>query len=153
MRYVFLLIGILFALRNSVEAAEEYTISGAFNGCSYGKLYELEGGGILECREYNYFYEYRPSIIARGRNVIVIGDEKVEAYIHNGSVSDTKISDDFDGCEDGKVYNLDNGLIFQCKTNRYHYAYRPDVKIFFVEGQNPVILIDGETYDGEIFRR
>ena len=33
-----------------------YQIEGEFDGCEYGKLYPIVGGGILECLEYNYFY-------------------------------------------------------------------------------------------------
>ena len=34
-----------------------YQIEGDFDGCEYGKLYPIVGGGILECLEYNYFYD------------------------------------------------------------------------------------------------
>ncbi len=144
--------GLGVALCNSVQAAEEYTISDEFDGCEHGKLYELDGGGVLECQEYNYFYEYRPRVIASGREVIVIGDEKVSGYLHDGSVYRTNVSDEFEGCDYDKVYKLDNGLLFQCSTYNYHYAYRPEVKIFVIEGRSPVVFIDGDEYDGTLFR-
>ena len=149
---VWLFVGLVFALSSPVQAAEEYTISDEFDGCDYGKLYELDGGGILECQEYNYFYEYRPRVITSGREVIVIGDEKVSGYVHDGSVYTTNISDEFEGCEYDKMYRLDNGLLFQCRTYHYHYAYRPEVKIFVIEGRPPVVFIDGDKYDGTLFR-
>ena len=152
MRAVWLYACLCFAISNSVRAAEEYTISDEFDGCEYGKLYELDGGGILECWEYNYFYEYRPRVIASGRDVIVIGDEKVNGYINDGSVYKTNISDDFEGCDFYRLYALDNGLLFQCHTYYYHYAYRPDVEIFVIKGRPPVILIDGDEYEGTLFR-
>ena len=152
MRLVWLVVALGFALSSPVKAAEEYTIDGTFNGCSHGKLYGLVGGGILECQEYNYFYEYRPRVIASGREVIIIGDEKVSARLHRGSVYETNISDEFEGCDYDKVYRLDNGLIFQCSTYSYSYSYRPEVKILIIDGRSPVVFIDGEEYDGTLYR-
>ena len=124
MRWICLVAGFCLALSSPARAAEEYTISDEFDGCEHGKLFELDGGGILECQEYNYFYEYRPRVIASGREVVVIGDEKVEGYIHDGSVNSTQISGEFEGCDYDKMYALDNGLIFRCNTYSYSYSYR-----------------------------
>ena len=41
-----------------------YQIEGDFDGCEYGKLYPIVGGGILECLEYNYFYDYSKPILS-----------------------------------------------------------------------------------------
>jgi len=152
MRSAWLCIGLVAMLSRPATAADEYTIAGQFDGCEYGKLYELDGGGILECQEYNYYYEYQPRVIASGREVIVIGDEKVSGYLHDGSVYRTNISDDFEGCDCDKVYMLDNGLLFQCSTYRYHYSYRPEVAIFVIHGRRPVVFIDGDEYSGTLFR-
>jgi len=130
-----------------------YTIDGTFDGCEYGKYYPLVGGGILECREYNYFYEYRPEVIADGREVIVIGDERVAGYIHDGHVIETQINGEFEGCDFDKRYALTNGLIFVCATYSYSYSYMPDVKIIIVEGRTPIIYIDDEQYDGTLYQR
>jgi hypothetical protein len=143
-------VGLFFTLSLPVQAMEEYTISDEFNGCEHGKLYELDGGLILECQEYNYFYEYRPSVIARGREVVLIGDEKIDGYIHDGSVHSTYISDEFEGCDFDKVYTLDNGLIFQCNTYSYTYSYRPKVKVFIINGRRPIIFIGGKKYSGTL---
>jgi hypothetical protein len=62
------------------------------------------------------------------------------------------ISDEFEGCDFNKIYRLDNGLLFECATFSYSYAYRPEVKIFLIEGRNPTVFIDGEEYDGILFR-
>ena len=136
----------------SAEAADEYTISDEFDGCEYGKLYELDGGLILECLEYNYFYEYRPRVVAVGTEVIVIGDEVIRGVLHSGTIYKTYISGEFEGCDFDKVYRLDNGLFFQCSTYSYSYAYHPGVKIFAIDGRTPVVFIDGEQYDGSVFR-
>ena len=152
-RNFLLAVGLFFTLSLPVQAIEEYTISDEFDGCEHGKLYELDGGRILECQEYNYFYEYRPSVIARGREVILIGDEKIDGYIHDGSVHSTHISDEFEGCDYDKVYTLDNGLVFQCNTYSYTYSYRPKVKIFIINGRSAIIFIGGKKYSGTLFRR
>ena len=132
--------------------AGTYQISGAFNGCDHGKLYPIMGGGVLECKEYNYFYEYSPEVRSDGREVITIGDEKVDAYLHNGSVITTQVADEFEGCDFDKRYELLNGLIFVCSTYSYSYSYMPEVKIILVEGWSPVVYIDGEKYDGTLYR-
>jgi hypothetical protein len=142
----------LLSIPNDAFAVDEYRIAGTFDGCEYDKLYEIVGGGILECREYNYFYEFGPRVIADGRDVLLIGKEKVDATLHNGSVVTTHISDDFEGCDFDKVYRLDNGLLFECATYRYQYAYRPEVKIFVIEGRSPVVFIRGRQYNGTLYR-
>jgi hypothetical protein len=143
----------LFPLANKALAVEQYTIADDFDGCEHGKLYEIEGGGILECEEYEYFYDYRPRVLAEGTRVLMIGDEEINATLHNGSVYKTKISGDFEGCEFEKLYSLDSGLIFQCQEFNYSYAFRPDVRIFVIDGRSPTIFIDDEEYRGTLFRR
>ncbi|RJT36224.1 hypothetical protein D3227_21230 [Mesorhizobium waimense] len=152
MRGVWLFLAHTLTFCSLAQAAEQYTISGEFQGCEYGKLYELDGGGVLECQEYKYFYEYRPIVIASGREVIVIGNEKVSAYLHDGSVFTTHVADEFDGCDNDKIYKLDNGILFQCNTYHYHYAYRPEVKIFVIKGRTPIVFIDGEQYNGTLLK-
>jgi hypothetical protein len=43
-------------------SAATYHINGECDGCEYGKLYELIGGGVLECQGCNYFYAYSPEV-------------------------------------------------------------------------------------------
>ena len=143
---------LLSASFTAAHALEEYAISGSFDGCEYGKFYELVGGGVLECREYNYFYEYNPRVIADGRDVLFIGDERTIGFILDGGILYTQVSGEFDGCDYDKTYILDNGLLFVCRTYSYTYSYRPDVKIVIVKGRDPVVLIDDEEYDGDLYR-
>jgi hypothetical protein len=152
LRFVWMLAAVLLPWFTVAHAAQEYTVEDTFDGCDYGKLYALAGGGILECLEYQYFYDYRPRVIASGREVIIIGDNRVNAVLHNGSVHQTYISGEFNGCDFDKVYSMDNGLLFQCSTYSYTYSYRPEVKIFVVEGRTPSVHIGGEKYDGRLLR-
>tara|TARA_Y100001934_G_scaffold46897_1_gene56713 strand:+ start:357 stop:824 length:468 start_codon:yes stop_codon:yes gene_type:complete len=132
--------------------AETYQIDGDFDGCDYGKLYPISGGGILECREYNYFYEYAPEVRSDGRDVITIGDEKVDAYLHNGSVIETRVSDDFEGCDFDKRIEFVNGLTFVCSTYSYTYSFMPRVKIMMISGRSPEVYIGGKKYRGTLYK-
>jgi len=137
----------------SVGNCGTYTIDGEFDGCDYEKKYPLVSGGVLECQEYNYFYEYSPDVRTDGREVILIGREKVRGVIRDGSVIRTKVKDTFEGCDYDKRIPLDNGLIFVCSTYGYTYAYRPDVMIIVVSGGLPEVYIKGKKYSGTLYRR
>ncbi len=148
----FLAISTLFFVNSLI--AGTYQISGTFDGCNYGKYYPISGYQLLlKCEEYNYFYEYMPEVRSDGREVITIGDEKVQASLVDGQIIETNISSEFEGCEYDKKYNLDNGLIFSCSTYSYSYSYRPDVRIVIPSGGYPIVYIDGEEYDGMVYGR
>lgn len=129
-------------------SAQHRQIAGTFDGCDYGRLYPLLGSGILECREYEYFYEYSPHIVADGDRVILIEDEPVNAIIHDGKYVETSIVGEFNGCECGTRYMLSIGRIFECETFSNAYSFSPDVQIFAIEGRRTVVFIDGEEFDG-----
>jgi hypothetical protein len=145
------LLALLFVVQ--VCSAARYQIDGEFNGCEHGKFYPLMGGGILECQEYNYFYEYSPEVRTDGREVITIGSNKISGVIHDGSVVRTRVKDTFEGCDYNKRIELDNNLLFVCGTYRYTYAYRPEVLIIFVAGRTPEVYIRGQKYSGTLYRR
>jgi hypothetical protein len=130
-----------------------YTIDGAFDGCEHGKIYPLRSGGVLECREYRYFYEYSPEVRTDGREVITIGSEKISGVILDGSVRRTKVSDTFEGCDYDKRIEFDNGLVFVCQSYGYAYAYRPDVLIVNISGRALQIYIKGKKYNGTLYRK
>lgn len=138
--------------QNQQVFAGTYQIDGEFTGCEYGKLYPIMGGGILECMEYNYFYEYSPTIRSDGRRVITIGREIVDGYLHDGSVIETLVLDEFEGCEWNKRIEFLNGLVFICSTYSYTYSYMPNVKIFLVDGIAPQVYIGGELYSGTLYK-
>lgn len=58
----------------------------------------------------------------------------------------------FSGCEFNKMIALLNGLLFQCQTYHYHYAYSPEVMII-VRGRNYTVYIDGDGYNGTLFKQ
>lgn len=132
--------------------AGTYQIEGEFEGCEYGKLYPIQGGGVLECLEYNYFYEYSPTVRSDGRRVITIGDEVLDAYLHDGSVINTKVVDEFEGCEWDKRIDFLNGLTFVCASYSYTYSYMPPVKIILIKDRAPKVYIGGKYYEGAVYR-
>lgn len=134
-------------------ALEQYTIDGEFNGCEYGKLYGLVGGGVLECMDIEIDIGINPRVIADGSKVLMINDKEMSGILHEGNVVTTHVSDDFEGCDYDKVYNLDNGLLFQCMSYHYHYAYHPEVKIILIRDRKPVVIIEGDEYGGQLFRK
>jgi hypothetical protein len=144
---------VILMLINSQVFAARLQIDGEFSGCEHGKLYEIMGGGILECREYNYFYEYSPEVRTDGRDVITIGDQKIDAYVHDGTIINTQVDGDFEGCDFDKRINFTNGLIFVCSTYSYTYSYMPRVKIFVIKGRSPQVFIQGKSYSGTLYRR
>lgn len=135
-----------------IAFAGTYSIDGEFEGCEHGKLYPIMGGGILECMEYNYFYEYSPIVQSDGRRVITIGSEIVDGYLHDGSVIKTKVIDEFEGCDWDKRIELLNGLVFVCSTYSYTYSYMPEVKIFIMDNRNPQVFIGGKLYSGVLYK-
>ena len=133
--------------------AAEYVLDGEFEGCDYGRYYGIQGGGLLECHEYKYFYEYMPTVVADGFNVVSIGGQDVDAVLSRGTMITTNVVEEFEGCDFDRQYALDNGLIFVCQTYSYSYAYRPQVQIAIPENGTPVVIIKGKVYRGQIFRK
>ena len=137
---------------SSTMAAEETRIVGAFNGCNYGKAYELANGMLLVCRGYSYSYSYSPRVIVIDASTVLIGENQYSAVIRSGSILRTNVSGTFEGCNFGVYISFDNGLVFACQSYNYHYAYRPDVEIVWVDGAYTV-YIDNEKYDGTLYRQ
>ena len=150
-KFLYFIIIITFLSQQQVFAGT-YQIDGEFDGCEYGKLYPIMGGGILECMEYNYFYEYSPTIRSDGRQVLTIGGEEVDGYLHDGSVIETQVIDDFEGCDFNKRIEFLNGLVFVCSTYSYTYSFMPNVNIFIVKDRVPQVYIGGTLYSGDLYR-
>lgn len=139
---------------STISFAGTYQISGTFNGCEYDKYYPIFGYNLLlKCEEYNYFYDYMPTVETDGRRVITIGNQRVQASLVDGEIIETYISDEFEGCDYDKRYELDNGLVFVCSTYSYSYSYRPEVKIIIPSGGYPIVYINDEQYDGTVYRQ
>ncbi len=60
---------------------------------------------------------------------------------------------EFNGCDFNRRVPLTNGLILVCSGYAYHYAYSPKVLILKnVRSGELKILIDGEEFDGTLYR-
>lgn len=139
-------------LFSSLAFAGTYQISGSFNGCEDGKYYPISGYNLLlKCEEYNYFYEYMPTVETDGSRVTTIGNQRIQASLVDGEVIETNISGDFQGCDYDKTYKLDNGLVFVCSTYSYSYSHRPEVKIIKPSGGYPTVYIGDDQHDGWVY--
>ncbi len=130
--------------------AKSYEIDGDFKGCDYDKLYLIKGGGVLQCNEYQYFYEYSPTVETLGRKVVSIGGKKVKATLHNGYSIKTRVKGSFEGCDFDKVISFLNGLLFVCQSYYYSYSYMPEVQIIVIEGYLPQVYINNKLYQGRL---
>lgn len=127
------------------------TVSGAFKGCNFGLPVPIDGGLIFICSEYNYNYSYRPTFYVMERDgaiKYVIDTDEYEGTLYKGTPLKTYVTGSFEGCEYDKYIPLDNGLLFKCETYNHHYAYHPEVVIV-----GSYVSIDGEKYDGTLYRR
>ncbi|OWK26306.1 hypothetical protein AJ87_03075 [Rhizobium yanglingense] len=71
-----------------------------------------------------------------------------------GVLEDTSVTGEYQGCDYGRQIELMNGLIFQCTSYNYHYAYGPEVLILKnVKTGALKVLIDGDEADGTLYRR
>jgi hypothetical protein len=71
-----------------------------------------------------------------------------------GVLMTTEVQGEFEGCEYGRRIPLDNGLVFVCSSYSYHYAYQPEVLILkSVQSGDVKVMIDGEEFDGTLYRQ
>ncbi|EIM26672.1 hypothetical protein [Microvirga lotononidis] len=138
---------------DQASAADRTRIDGEFEGCDYDQMYALTDGRILVCGEYQYQYAYSPEVIVLDEATVLIDKKEYRAATVAGNVYRTNVSAEFNGCEHDKYISFDNGLIFQCSTYHYQYAYRPKVEIFVISGQGYQVTIHGKKYAGKLFKR
>lgn len=130
-----------------------------------GEIVKLADGSLWEIKsEYEYLYEYSPSVIicpdkgklgVKGKmlNVQRLGParpvekEKKEEKDADWDILESKIDGDFEGWEGDTIFKLANGQIWQQIDGRYKYKYMyaPRVMIFKTEGgyQMQVNGVDG----------
>ena len=71
-----------------------------------------------------------------------------------GVLMTTEVTGTFEGCEYGRGIPLDDGLIFVCSLYSYRYASQPEVLILkSVQSDDIKVLIDGEEFDGTLYRQ
>lgn len=137
---------VVLTLLSTPVLADTYTIEDEFDGCEYGKIYSLTNGQFFVCEEYQYFYEYRPRVIAVDNKVVMVGDEEVFGRIVDGGIYATQIDGEWGGC-DFDSHKLTNGWILKCNSYFYEYAYMPSVEIMVVE-DTLTVKVNGQIRDG-----
>jgi hypothetical protein len=106
-----------------------------------GEIAKLTDGSIWEIQyEYEYMYEYYPSVIAcPSRGVLVVKDKKLTARLISGGPGATKtnviesyIESSFSGLNMGNIYRLSNGQIWeQTEAWIWYWSWsRPKVMLY-----------------------
>jgi len=115
-----------------------------------GEIFKLADGSLWEVKyEYEYLYEYYPSVIicpSQGKLVIngkTLNVEQVgvtkpvpqtqDRQAPSAKVIESQVDDDFEGWEGETIVKLMNGQIWQQSEYyyHYHYAFMPEVLIYW----------------------
>jgi hypothetical protein len=124
------------------EIVVESCIEGDFEGWEGDTIFELCNGQVWIQASYDYLYHYayRPDV------TIVSTDQGYRMFVEavSDSILVTRVTDfirtcidgDFEGWEGDTVFALCNGQVWQQASYdyTYHYAYRPDVLIYWTGG-------------------
>jgi hypothetical protein len=86
--------------------------------------------------------------------VALAGDLERLARDGYGVLDSTTVMGEFKGCNAGLKLPLANGLIFVCSEHHFDDAFEPEVLILkSVRTGETKVLIDGDEFEGAIFRR
>lgn len=115
-----------------------------------GEVFKLDDGSVWEVNyEYEYLYEYYPSITAcPEKNFIIINGQKLnatplsDAGNGGGKVIESKIDGESEGFEGDTIFKLTNGQIWQQVDGKYKYKYMPSV-IIIISGNSGKMSIEG----------
>lgn len=121
------------------------------------EIFKLSDGSIWQVKyEYEYLYEYYPSIIiCPEKNILIINGKKLNVEPistvnsnanSSGSYLESRIDGDFNGWEGESIYKLQNGQIWQQAEYKYRYKYKyaPKVTIFRKNGSF-YMQVDGDS--------
>lgn len=108
---------------------------------NHGEIVKLANGSLWEIQlEYEYMYEYYPSVIAcPSRGVLMVRDKKLSARAIKAeskggadNVIESFIESNFNGLNMGNIYRLSNGQIWE-QTEAWVWVWiwvRPKVMIY-----------------------
>ena len=111
---------------------------------NHGEIFKLSNGIIGEVKnEYEYMYEYYPSVIVcPNKNQLIVNGKKLNIELisvkNNNNKgkemtsTESQIDGEFKGFEGETIIKLINGQIWQQSEYyyHYHYSYMPSVMIF-----------------------
>lgn len=138
-----IILTILTSLLLGAESCYQATITkpSPFMG-NDGEIFTLSNGIIGEVKhEYEYMYEYYPSVlVCPSKNQLIISGKTLniqliqnKKQIHETStLIESQIDGEFEGFEGETIIKLINGQIWQQTEYyyHYHYAYSPSINIF-----------------------
>ncbi len=123
-----------------------------------GEIFKIDDGSMWEVKyEYEYLYEYYPSIvICPSKGKLIIGDKSLNVEVissvgqkenrspASAATIETQIDGDFEGFEGETIIKLMNGQIWQQSEYwyHYHYSFMPKVLIY-EQGGSYKIKVDG----------
>jgi hypothetical protein len=85
---------------------------------------------------------------------VLAGDLERLARDGYGVLDSTTMMGEFNGCDVGAKFPLANGLIFVCSAHHFGAVFEPEVLILKnVRTGETKVLIDGDEFEGRIFRR
>ena len=114
---------------------------------NHEEVFRLLDGTIWQVQfEYEYLYEYSPTVvICPSRGLLIIKGKRLTVRPLGGSASpvggsdviESSIDGEFTGWEGDTIFMLSNGQIWQQASYdyEYHYAYSPDVIIVRTNGR------------------
>ena len=149
--------GVLLIMTAALASAQECYESSILSPSPFmgnnGEIFRLADGSLWEVKyEYEYLYEYYPSVIicpSRGKlaikgkslNVEQVGARQIapksqSRQAPSAEVIESQIDGEFSGWEGETIFKLTNGQIWQQATYAYTYTYkyRPKVLIFRTGG-------------------
>lgn len=149
------LIAIISGTANAAQVVESGRLPGVFDGFKRDNLYVTNSGAWWQVsNETHYYYGYSPEFIifyddVRGYFFTIKGTNVYVAVKPVPIVASGKVVSDFDGFEDGNVYELSDGSIWQQTSfdYKYSYKYQPTMLIASVGGQFYAFVegIDGKA--------
>ena len=84
----------------------------------------------------------------------VAGDLESLARDGYGVLEATTLLGEFKGCDVGLKFPLANGLIFRCSAHHFSHVFEPEVLLLKnVRTGESKVLIDGDEFEGAVFRR
>ena len=145
---------VLFFSSSAIACYEDTIMSPTPFMGNNDEIFKLSDGSIWEVKyEYEYLYEYYPSITAcPEQGFIIVDGKKLNAMKISGGASsssdsgiiETRIDGDFEGFEEDTIFKLLNGQIWQQIDGRYKYKYKYSPKVIIISnGNTGKMSIDG----------
>jgi hypothetical protein len=124
-----------------------------------GEVVVLSNGSIWEILyEYEYLYEYFPTVVAcpasgklivkgkslNARMIRAASDTSKVAALNDAEIIESRIDGDFDGWEGETIVKLINGQVWIQTDGKYKYKYKSSPRVTIIKlGRSFEMLVDG----------